>query len=108
MSLTAQLGAQGDASLLHYLHKKSYEKAQLYLEGRDAENARGAAGIEHAGGHDRGNFHADGEGGLAVIRLSGSRALRGEPVCAAERLRRAKPPRTRCITGKFSGTEKCG
>ena len=40
--LTARLGAQGDASLLHYLHKKSYEKARLYLEGRDEENARGA------------------------------------------------------------------
>ena len=41
-SLTAQLGPGADQSLLHYLHKKSYEKARLYLEGRDAENARGA------------------------------------------------------------------
>ena len=41
-TLTAQLGPGGDPSLLHYLHKKSYEKARLYLEGRDAENARGA------------------------------------------------------------------
>jgi hypothetical protein len=40
--LTRALGPQGDPSLLHYLHKKSYEKARLYLEGRDAENARGA------------------------------------------------------------------
>ena len=40
--LTAQLGPRADHSLLHYLHKKSYEKARLYLEGRDAENARGA------------------------------------------------------------------
>lgn len=40
--LTRQLGPGGDHSLLHYLHKKSYEKARLYLEGRDAENARGA------------------------------------------------------------------
>ncbi len=39
--LTAGLGRGGDPSLLHYLHKKSYEKARLYLEGRDAENARG-------------------------------------------------------------------
>jgi hypothetical protein len=31
--------------LLHYLHKKSYEKARLWLEGRDAENARG--GCDH-------------------------------------------------------------
>ena len=41
-SLTARLGPGADPSLLHYLHKKSYEKALLYLEGRDAENARGA------------------------------------------------------------------
>ena len=41
-SLTSRLGPQGDPSLLHYLHKKSYEKARLYLEGRDAENARGS------------------------------------------------------------------
>jgi len=41
-SLTAQLGRDADHSLLHYLHKKSYEKALLYLQGRDAENARGA------------------------------------------------------------------
>ena len=40
--LTARLAPGGDPSLLHYLHKKSYEKALLYLEGRDAENARGA------------------------------------------------------------------
>ena|SRR5688572_15589204 len=41
-TLTRQLGQDADHSLLHYLHKKSYEKARLYLEGRDAENARGA------------------------------------------------------------------
>lgn len=40
--LTGQLGRDADLSLLHYMHKKSYEKARLYLEGRDAENARGA------------------------------------------------------------------
>jgi hypothetical protein len=40
--LTARLGAGADPSLLHYLHKKSFEKARLYLEGRDAENARGS------------------------------------------------------------------
>lgn len=40
--LTLRLGPQADSSLLHYLHKKSYEKARLYLEGRDAENARGS------------------------------------------------------------------
>lgn len=43
-SLTQKLGPQGDPSLLHYLHKKSYEKARLYLQGRDAENTRGACG----------------------------------------------------------------
>jgi hypothetical protein len=40
--LTSQLPRGTDANLLHYLHKKSYEKARLLLEGRDAENARGA------------------------------------------------------------------
>jgi hypothetical protein len=39
--LTHSLPPQTDPSLLHYLHKKSYEKARLFLEGRDAENARG-------------------------------------------------------------------
>jgi hypothetical protein len=39
--LTDGLPPDTDPSLLHYLHKKSYEKARLFLEGRDAENARG-------------------------------------------------------------------
>jgi hypothetical protein len=39
--LTAQLPRGTDSSLLHYLHKKSYEKARLFLEGRDSENAEG-------------------------------------------------------------------
>jgi hypothetical protein len=39
--LTRQLPAQTDPTLLHYLHKKSYEKARLFLQGRDAENQRG-------------------------------------------------------------------
>lgn len=39
--LTEELPPHSDPSLLHYLHKKSYEKARLALEGRDAENARG-------------------------------------------------------------------
>ena len=39
--LTRQLPKNASPDLLHYLHKKSYEKARLYLEGRDAENARG-------------------------------------------------------------------
>jgi len=40
--LTRQLPKESDPNLLHYLHKKSYEKARLLLQGRDAENARGA------------------------------------------------------------------
>lgn len=39
--LTRQLPVSTDPSLLHYLHKKSYEKARLYLQGRDAENQLG-------------------------------------------------------------------
>jgi len=39
--LTCQLPPQTDPALLHYLHKKSYQKARLYLEGRDAENQLG-------------------------------------------------------------------
>lgn len=40
--LTRQLPKDTPPELLHYLHKKSYEKARLWLEGRDAENARGS------------------------------------------------------------------
>ena len=39
--LTRQLPRDADPSLLHYLHKKSYEKARLFLQGSDAENVRG-------------------------------------------------------------------
>src|SRR5689334_8101833 len=39
--LTRQLPPTTDPNLLHYLHKKSYQKARLFLEGRDAENAQG-------------------------------------------------------------------
>ena len=39
--LTRQLPRDADPSLLHYLHKKSYEKARLFLQGREAENSRG-------------------------------------------------------------------
>ena len=38
--LTNQLPRDTDPNLLHYLHKKSYEKARLHLEGRDGENGR--------------------------------------------------------------------
>jgi len=39
--LTKLLPRDTDPALLHYLHKKSYEKARLYLQGRDAENQAG-------------------------------------------------------------------
>ena len=39
--LTEQLPRGTDSTLLHYLHKKSYEKARLFLQGRDAENQIG-------------------------------------------------------------------
>ncbi|MDR3457060.1 MAG: hypothetical protein P4N60_06410 [Verrucomicrobiae bacterium] len=39
--LTKQLPRHADPTLLHYLHKKSYEKARLFLQGRDAENQAG-------------------------------------------------------------------
>ena len=39
--LTRQLPRNADPTLLHYLHKKSYEKARLFLQGRDAENQAG-------------------------------------------------------------------
>jgi hypothetical protein len=43
-SLTRQLPRNTDPGLLHYLHKKSYEKARLFLQGRDAENTQGNCG----------------------------------------------------------------
>ena len=39
--LTAQLPRNTDPTLLHYMHKKSYEKARLFLQGRGAENQLG-------------------------------------------------------------------
>lgn len=39
--LTRQLPRDADPNLLHYLHKKSYEKARLFLQGREEENQRG-------------------------------------------------------------------
>lgn len=39
--LTRQLPRHADPTLLHYLHKKSYEKARLFLEGREVENQAG-------------------------------------------------------------------
>jgi hypothetical protein len=40
-SLRNQLPKDADPNLMHYLYKQSYEKARLWLEGRDAENAAG-------------------------------------------------------------------
>ena len=39
--LTSQLPRNTDPVLLHYLHKRSYQKASLFLAGRDAENQVG-------------------------------------------------------------------
>ena len=39
--LAKQLPRGTDPTLLHYLQKKSYEKARLFLQGRDAENQIG-------------------------------------------------------------------
>lgn len=39
--LTRQLPRHADPALLHYLHKKSYEKARLWLQSREAENQAG-------------------------------------------------------------------
>jgi len=42
--MTLQMPKKSDPTLLHYLHKKSYEKAILFLKGRDSENAGGNCG----------------------------------------------------------------
>jgi hypothetical protein len=39
--LAKQLPGDTDPTLLHYLRKKSYQKARLFLQGRDAENQAG-------------------------------------------------------------------
>jgi hypothetical protein len=43
-ALEAEVDATFPAQLRHYLHQKSYRKAHLYLQGRDAENLRGNCG----------------------------------------------------------------
>ena len=40
-ALTRQLPRDTEPDLLHYLHKKSYEKARLLLQGRESDNVRG-------------------------------------------------------------------
>lgn len=39
--LTRQLPKDAPPDLLHYLHKRSYEKARLFLQGRESENVQG-------------------------------------------------------------------
>lgn len=39
--LTHGLPRHTDPTLLHYLHKKSYQKARLFLQERDGENEAG-------------------------------------------------------------------
>ena len=39
--LAKELPRDADPVLLHYLHKKSYQKARLFLQDREAENAAG-------------------------------------------------------------------
>ncbi len=43
-ALEREVDASYPAQLRHYLHQKSYRKAHLYLQGRDAENLRGNCG----------------------------------------------------------------
>ena len=43
-TLSASLPGDTDPSLVHYLKKKSYEKARLFLQGRDEENTTGSCG----------------------------------------------------------------
>lgn len=40
-ALASEMPREADPQLRHYLAKKSYEKARLFLEGRDTENAAG-------------------------------------------------------------------
>jgi hypothetical protein len=42
--LAAQLPPGTDPDLIHYLARKSYEKARFLLEGRKAENKKGSCG----------------------------------------------------------------
>ena len=43
-ALTLQLPRETSPDLRHYLQRKSYEKARLWLLGRNAENQRGNCG----------------------------------------------------------------
>ena len=43
-SLQAQLPPDTDSNLLHYLHRKSHEKARMWLEGRRSVISSGVCG----------------------------------------------------------------
>ncbi len=43
-ALETEIDASYPAQLRHYLHQKSYRKAHLWLQDRDAENLRGNCG----------------------------------------------------------------
>ena len=43
-ALEAEVDSSFPAQLRHYLHQKSYRKAHLFLQDRDAENLRGNCG----------------------------------------------------------------
>jgi hypothetical protein len=43
-ALEAEIDPSFPAQLRHYLHQKSYRKAHLFLQDRDAENLRGNCG----------------------------------------------------------------
>jgi len=43
-ALALQLPREASPDLRHYLQRKSYEKARLWLLGRNAENQRGSCG----------------------------------------------------------------
>jgi hypothetical protein len=43
-ALEGEIDGTFPAQLRHYLHQKSYRKAHLYLQGREAENLRGNCG----------------------------------------------------------------
>jgi len=42
--LTREMPSTTDPTLMHYLHKQSWQKARLWLEGREAENVTGNCG----------------------------------------------------------------
>jgi len=42
--LEREIGHEAHPQLRHYLHQKSYRKAHLFLQGREAENLRGNCG----------------------------------------------------------------